>query len=96
MKKIIDFIKIFFLYFITLSVYVLLFIEGETYIEKWLHNSWISQLYMYIGKLFLVISIYFLPNKIGIQIRFFYKFLIYILVMVPVFVLLDILGLLSE
>jgi hypothetical protein len=90
-----NYVKVFVSYFIILIVYSVLFESGKKYIEVKIDNDLLPQLYLAIGRIFLGLSIWFLPDKLGIKIHFICKILIYIITMIPAFLFLDMLGLLD-
>lgn len=90
-----SYVKVFILYFIILVLYAVLFESGKEYMEVRMDNVLLPQLYLAVGRTLLGLSIWLLPDKLGIKIHFIYKILIYVITMIPVFIFLDVLGLLE-
>ncbi|MEI4802840.1 hypothetical protein WAZ07_16285 [Bacillus sp. FJAT-51639] len=94
-NKWINYAKVFVFYFIILIVYAVLFESGKEYMEVRMDNNLLPQLYLAAGRILLGLSIWFLPDKLGIKIHFICKILTYIIAMILALIFLDALGLLD-
>ncbi|QEL71790.1 MULTISPECIES: hypothetical protein [unclassified Bacillus cereus group] len=88
-------VKLFVLYLIIISIYFLLFDYSKIYIKAKINNEFLYQLYLLIGRISIGFGIYFIPDKLGIKIKFRFKFLIAVIAMIITIIFLDIVGLIE-
>ncbi|WP_307838303.1 hypothetical protein [Bacillus sp. TH19] len=93
--KLRNYVKLFFLYLIIILIYVLLFDYSKVYIKAKINNEFLYQLYILIGRISMGLGIYFIPDKLGIKIKFRFKFLIAVIAMITTIISLGIVGLME-
>ncbi|MGH1295750.1 hypothetical protein [Bacillus pretiosus] len=90
-----NYVKLFILYLIIVLIYFLLFDYSKLYIKEKINNEFLFQLYLLIGRISMGLGIYFIPEKLGIKIKFRFKFLIAIIAIITTIIFLDIAGLIE-
>ena len=65
------------------------------YIKAKINNEFLYQLYLLIGRISMGLGIYFNPDTLGIKIKFRFKFLIAVIVMITTIIFLGIVGLME-
>ncbi|QEQ20716.1 hypothetical protein [Bacillus cereus group sp. BY112LC] len=93
--KLRNYVKLFILYLIIISIYFLLFDYSKVYIKTKINNEFLYQLYLLIGRISMGLVIYFIPDKLDIKIKFRFKFLIVVIAMITTIIFLDIVGLME-
>lgn len=87
--------KLYILYLIIVLIYFLLFDYSKVYIKGKINNEFLFQLYLLIGRISMGLGIYFIPEKLGIKIKFRFKFLIAVIAIITTIIFLDIVGLIE-
>ena len=90
-----NYVKLFILYLIIVLIYFLLFDYSKVYIKEKINNEFLIQLYLLIGRISMGLGIYFIPEKLGIKIKFRFKFLIAAIAIITTIIFLDIVGLIE-
>ncbi|GCF76775.1 hypothetical protein CN445_18585 [Bacillus cereus] len=90
-----NYVKLFILYLIIVLIYFLLFDYSKVYIKEKINNEFLFQLYLLIGRISMGLGIYFIPEKLGIKIKFRFKFLIAVIAIITTITFLDIVGLIE-
>ncbi|MEC5306240.1 hypothetical protein VUV76_18355 [Bacillus thuringiensis] len=90
-----NYVKLFILYLIIVLIYFLLFDYSKLYIKEKMNNEFLFQLYLLIGRISMGLGIYFIPEKLGIKIKFRFKFLIAVIAIITTIIFLDIVGLIE-
>jgi len=90
-----NYVKLFILYLIIVLIYFLLFDYSKLYIKEKINNEFLFQLYLLIGRISMGLGIYFIPEKLGIKIKFRFKFLIAVIAIITTINFLDIVGLIE-
>ncbi|MGV2486755.1 UNVERIFIED_CONTAM: hypothetical protein FOS07_22575 [Bacillus mycoides] len=90
-----NYVKLFVLYLIIILIYFLLFDYSKIYIKAKINNEFLYQLYLLIGRISIGLGIYFIPDKLGINIKFRFKFLIAVIAIITTIIFLDIVGLIE-
>ncbi|MFD5260410.1 hypothetical protein ACFWJC_06275 [Bacillus wiedmannii] len=90
-----NYVKLFILYLIIVLIYFLLFDYSKVYIKEKINNEFLFQLYLLIGRISMGLGIYFIPEKLGIKIKFRFKFLIAVIAIITTIIFLDIAGLIE-
>ncbi|MFL0403911.1 hypothetical protein ACH0BP_19705 [Bacillus nitratireducens] len=90
-----NYLKLFILYLIIVLIYFLLFDYSKVYIKEKINNEFLFQLYLLIGRISMGLGIYFIPEKLGIKIKFRFKFLIALIAIITTITFLDIVGLIE-
>ncbi|HDR4723411.1 hypothetical protein J0835_15750 [Bacillus cereus group sp. Sample62] len=90
-----NYVKLYILYLIIVLIYFLLFDYSKVYIKEKINNEFLFQLYLLIGRISMGLGIYFIPEKLGIKIKFRFKFLIAAIAIITTIIFLDIVGLIE-
>ncbi|ENJ6136150.1 hypothetical protein C3496_22495 [Bacillus anthracis] len=90
-----NYMKLFILYLIIVLIYFLLFDYSKLYIKEKINNEFLFQLYLLIGRISMGLGIYFIPEKLGIKIKFRFKFLIAVIAIITTIIFFDIVGLIE-
>ncbi|MDA1680040.1 MULTISPECIES: hypothetical protein [unclassified Bacillus cereus group] len=90
-----NYVKLYILYLIIVLIYFLLFDYSKVYIKGKINNEFLFQLYLLIGRISMGLGIYFIPEKLGIKIKFRFKFLIAVIAIITTIIFLDIVGLIE-
>ncbi len=90
-----NYVKLYIFYLIIVLIYFLLFDYSKVYIKEKINNEFLFQLYLLIGRISMGLGIYFIPEKLGIKIKFRFKFLIAVIAIITTIIFLDIVGLIE-